>query len=1034
MFTSDVGKTKCIDMYVYDWDEPWAKSSQKTQRSVAKSDWDELKAECMIRGHCLDVKSERCGFVVKGFYIRVMFEALGNVKDQHHVLNEFNLATTKACSGNSRSSFKPFGTKILDRRLLYDLSTKPYRPFIAAYFKNSACASIFSNKIRNIDAGGDLTFIPHETWASPTLQFCARSVLPSNGWVRVDVGSAKRDKNGYFIINTLQIKACDDIPAVRLNPMLFSIDTEAYSSKIGMPNPNIAEDELFQISIVAARLDDSEKSKYVLTLGKTACTSAKDDEGDDFEIIECESESALLSKYAEFVQKFKPVIIIGHNIFTFDLDYMIKRSERFKGCTFLVQGIDGSAKVQDLRWSSKARGDQKFKFLKVSGTVYVDMLPIVESTYRFPNYKLSTISKTILKDDKLDFSVGNIFSAYQQRFTNPQLLTECAKYCLQDSNLVDKLFKRMLLWETLTEMSSTCKVPILSLYTEGQLQRAVAQFYNYCVSNKLVMCTNTVYHQQRQAGEHYCGASVIKPEPGLYTNVISHDFASLYPSIIVAYNLCFSTLVKDGDEYEEDKVHTFEWEDHVACEHDPAWKRIKELEIKIAACGSKVGIAKMRKEKTRLTSDMSSKRRNGKFLCEKRLFRFLKEPKGVMPTIVSSLLDVRKKTKVEMGTLKTRLKKEVDNVSDDEIFLLKGQIGVLDKRQLSQKICANSMYGAMGSMGKLSLLPAAMTVTFVGRSSIKKISEKMAEKGAKPVYGDTDSVYTAHTVDKTSSISVVDQLWERGETLGKEVTKLFPKPMKLEFEGVIFQKILLISKKCYIFQHCEKDGKIEKNLGSKGTIVTRRDNSPWIKRVYDRVVRAIFSGATFDETVDDLNSSLDSLYTRQVALEDFVITKSLSKSYGVNSETGFIEPNIETGHAGGYKLRKCLTEAENLRMTDQQKHDFYLNQLPLQVKVMDRVIKRGDAMLVEGSRIEYVQTVGFSGKEHPMHIEYFKRNSDVFKVDFDYYVRFLVPKVDEIISAVFKRDFVMRDMFNLRCTTRRKLLAQIKVLPRLSFD
>ena len=128
-----------------------------------------------------------------------------------------------------------------------------------------------------------------------------------------------------------------------------------------------------------------------------------------------------------------------------------------------------------------------------------------------------------------------------------------------------------------------------------------------------------------------------------------------------------------------------EWDDHIGCEHDTQKRTVKPKTI----------------------------------MCAHRRYRFLKKPKGVMPSLLEYLLNARKETRKEIKNIKESLK----NCNDDKKCEdMKTQITVLNKRQLAYKVSANSMYGAMGvRRGYLPFQPGAMCTTAQGRKSIEKI-------------------------------------------------------------------------------------------------------------------------------------------------------------------------------------------------------------------------------------------------------------------------------------------------------------------------
>mgnify|MGYP003776041067 CR=1 FL=1 len=152
-------------------------------------------------------------------------------------------------------------------------------------------------------------------------------------------------------------------------------------------------------------------------------------------------------------------------------------------------------------------------------------------------------------------------------------------------------------------------------------------------------------------------------------------------------------------------------------------------------------------------------------MCDKRYFRFLKEPKGVMPTVLQNLLDARAHTRKQIKVINKILdKKDIDEkeckmveelipdvlkiltekkkIATQRKDELKTLTEVLEKRQLAYKVSANSMYGAMGvTRGYLPFMPGAMATTAMGRKNIGIVAETIPKKfGGKLIYGDTDTL------------------------------------------------------------------------------------------------------------------------------------------------------------------------------------------------------------------------------------------------------------------------------------------------------
>jgi DNA polymerase elongation subunit (family B) len=421
---------------------------------------------------------------------------------------------------------------------------------------------------------------------------------------------------------------------------------------------------------------------------------------------------------------------------------------------YLVRSLGFSAKLKTRKTSWMWKNEKKYSLayeVRFSGYAIED-IPTILPNKKFQKRKqkkdplVTSISvKNIGKGDYIgwsldknkrfllgDFTVTHnctkdplthkgIFKCY--RMFTPDTLSIVAKYCVKDSELVVKLFEKLQIWIGLTEMSNTCNTPIFTLFTQGQQIKIFSQVYKKCMEDNIVIDKDSFIVNEN---DHFTGAYVFTPVPGLYDMVVSFDFSSLYPSTIIAYNIDYSTLVLD-EKIPDEKCNIFEWEDHFNCTC-PDTKVVKTKKIVI---------------------------------CKKNRFRFLKEPMGIIPTLLVSLIDARKKARKEMEKLSQKL----DELKGEEKEQTERMITVLDKRQLAYKVSSNSMYGGMGvKRGYLPFLPGAMCTTARGRQSIEKASKFLVENyGAKLIYGDSVSGDTPILIryeDQTVDILRIDNIGE----------------------------------------------------------------------------------------------------------------------------------------------------------------------------------------------------------------------------------------------------------------------------------
>jgi DNA polymerase elongation subunit (family B) len=951
---------------------------------------------------------------------------------------------------------KPLVKRLMYKKRLYyaHLDQKGRRkkfPYLFLSFSHQSDIRNLSYKIRrplNIIGIGNIKVKMHEQDASPILQFVSYRNVSTAGWI---------DFVGKRIGKDDQITRCDHefkvrwknvtpntIPTVAA-PLIMGFDIEVNSTNpSAMPKAEKPGDKVFQISCVLFRHGDDEKNmeKCLLTLGEPDPKTV----GEDIEIYMYETEHDLLIGYTEFIQEKNPNIIVGYNILNFDIPYMIDRA-KMNYCIFDFdqQGFNryGHANEKTIKWSSSAYGNQTFQFLDAEGRLYVDLLPLVKRDYKMDNYKLKTISTFFLGSTKDPLSVKGIFKCYRIGIKNKdgvysrqaqKAMGIVGKYCVQDSALVIRLFNKLQTWIGLCEMAKTCNVPIFYLYTQGQQIKVYSQLYKYCMYKNFVVEKDGYVPKDN---EHYVGATVFEPEAGVYDRVIPFDFASLYPTTIIAYNIDYSTLVTDPSVPDSD-CHVMEWEDHVGCEHDKSVRKTKPKHV----------------------------------MCDKRYFRFLKEPKGVMPTVLQNLLDARAHTRKQIKVINKILDKKdidekeckmVEELIPDVLKILtekkkiptqrkdelKTLTEVLEKRQLAYKVSANSMYGAMGvTRGYLPFMPGAMATTAMGRKNIGIVAETIPKKfGGKLIYGDTDSNYIVFPHLETAA-----ENWDHAIHVATEVTKMFPAPICLEFENEIYWRFFILTKKRYMYKKCMRDGVVDEKIGKKGVLLARRDNSIFIRNAYETLIMMVFNRKTREEILFYIIDIINKLCSHFYSYKDFIVTKSIG-SHGGGQVVPFInEKGQKKGKMGDYTVPLLSTEPKERERQFKLKNcnnakDYYTHCLPAVVQLAERMRQRGQRV-DPGTRLEYVisDQGGHKAKQY-VKVEdaiYFSQHSSVLKLDYMYYMKLMANPFDDVLNVLynvddgsknaFQKDFVLKQ-YKFRLNVRTKVLNELKdlIAPSVTF-
>ena len=757
----------------------------------------------VIRVYGLNAKNENVCVVISNFTPYVYIELPKNIDwDEgkiRPIVNKIEQALKER---------KPLVKQLMYKKHLYyaDLDEKGERklyPYLFCSFSHMEDIRQLGYIIRkpmNVAGVGTVQLKVHEANAGPILQLVSMRDIPTAGWCtfsgkRVTDPSEKSTDAEYEY--NVRWKDISRKPLETVGrPLLMGYDIEVNSSNPNaMPRAGKPEDKVFQISCVFARQGSPPDTweRYLLTLGES-----NDIEG--VEILMFETESDLLLGFVDLMKEKQPNIVIGYNIFTFDIPYTIDRAKLTNVIyDFDRQGMDkyGHAREKTIEWSSSAYKNQSFQFLDAEGRIFVDLLPLVKRDYKLSNYKLKTLAVHFLKDmtkDPLD--AQGIFKCYRIGMKGGEqgkkALAIVGKYCVKDSELVVRLFEVLKTWIALCQMSKVTNVPIFQLFTQGQQLKVFSQVYKKCTRENMVVEKDAYIAKE---DERYVGATVFPPIPGIYHKVVPFDFNSLYPTSIIAYNICYSTLVQDESKVDLKKCHVMEWEEHIGCIHDP--KVVRKLELDAILGEKDQELKELRKQRdlkanknrkeefqeliaehirsTKTLRDERSgilKSKPKVITCCKRRYVWVKSPMGVLPELLTHLLDARTKAKKEMKGV-DKLLKELPP-TDEKYEGLQMSYEVFDQIQNALKISANSVYGSMGvKRGYLAFMPGACATTYVGRTAIEKAAKSIQEDfGGKLVYGDTDSNYVSFPDKKTA-----EECWDHAVKVAEEVSKLFPRPI-----------------------------------------------------------------------------------------------------------------------------------------------------------------------------------------------------------------------------------------------------------------
>uniref|UniRef100_A0A4W3ICB1 DNA polymerase n=1 Tax=Callorhinchus milii TaxID=7868 RepID=A0A4W3ICB1_CALMI len=328
------------------------------------------------------------------------------------------------------------------------------------------------------------------------------------------------------------------IPPLRV----LSFDIECAGRKGIFPEPD--KDPVIQIANMVLRQGEKDPFiRNVFTL--KACANIVGSQ-----VMCFEQENELLKAWAEFIRMVDPDLITGYNIQNFDLPYLLNRAHALKVLTFPFLGrIPGiKSVIRDSSFQSRQMGRRENKVINIEGRVQFDLLQVLLRDYKLRSYTLNAVSFHFLQEQKEDVQ-HSIISDLQNG--NEQTRRRLAVYCLKDAYLPLRLLEKLMCVINYMEMARVTGVPLPYLLSRGQQIKVVSQLLRQVRASattrrRIVLAIDAMpYHVVET---DYCPWKTIRPS---YYDVpiATLDFSSLYPSIMMAHNLCYTTLLLSPDEF-----------------------------------------------------------------------------------------------------------------------------------------------------------------------------------------------------------------------------------------------------------------------------------------------------------------------------------------------------------------------------------------------------------------------------------------------------------------------------------------------------
>ena len=442
---------------------------------------------------------------------------------------------------------------------------------------------------------------------------------------------------------------------------------------------------------------------------------------DDVEYVLCDGEEHLLRCFLDYWITNFPDILTGWNVELYDIPYICGRLERLFGEKEMKQ-ISPWGIVYREDMEIKGRQQILYNIFGINVIDYMDLYKKFTYTNQ-ESYRLDHIAFVELGQKKVDHSE---FENFKQFYTNDW--QKFIDYNIVDVELVIRLEEKMKLLELAVALAYDAKVNMKDVYFQVRMWDTI--IYNFLKEKNIVVPPAKRSHKD----EKYEGAYVKEPKPGRYDWVVSFDLNSLYPHLIMQYNISPETLV--------DRRHPTATVARILGQKE-------EVNPKYALCA------------------------NGAM--------YRKDIHGFLPEIMQKIYDER----VQSKKLMLMAKQAYEKTPTKE---LEKSISKYNNIQMARKIQLNSAYGAIGNQYfRYFNIVNAEAITLSGQVSIRWIEHKMntylnkilkTEKQDYVIASDTDSIYL-------NLGPLVETVYKGRETTDQSIVSFLNKVCEMELEKYI---------------------------------------------------------------------------------------------------------------------------------------------------------------------------------------------------------------------------------------------------------
>ncbi|KAL9233295.1 hypothetical protein vseg_008315 [Gypsophila vaccaria] len=623
---------------------------------------------------------------------------------------------------------------------------------------------------------------------------------------------------------------------------LLSIEVQADSRGDLRPDPQ--HDAINVIALAVQNDDSASVGIHVLLRGEPTAFGRYVD--GYCKLIIHSSEMELVEQFIKTVCSIDPDIVIGWDVQSGSLGYLAERASYLgvslvnrisrtpsetkavkkdqdafvKGNTDAVSSdsLSADTALHDNTLIEDEWGRTHASGVHVNGRIVLNVWRLVRGEVKLNMYTLEAVVEAVLRR-----KVPHIHWKYLNKWFSSgpgQARFRCIEYVVERAKLNHEIINQLDMINRTSELARVFGIDFFSVLSRGSQYRVESMLIRLAHTQNYVLISPGAQQVASQPAME-CIPLVMEPESGFYSDpVIVLDFQSLYPSMIIAYNLCYSTCVGNIVPSKADTLG-------------------------VSSYSQDLRILKDQNFQTLITP-------NGVMYVPSEVRR------GVLPQLLKEILSTR-----------IMVKQAMKKLTASQNILHR----IFNARQLALKLIANVTYGytAAGFSGRMPCAELADSIVQCGRRTLEhaiSVVNTHDDWNARVIYGDTDSMFV---LLKGRSMK---EAFKIGSEIASTITAINPDPVTLKMEKV-YQSCFLLSKKRYVGYSFENLNQPQPIFDAKGIETVRRDTCTAVAKTMEKSLTMFFEHQDISQVRDFLQRQWSRILSGRISIQDFVFAKEV---------------------------------------------------------------------------------------------------------------------------------------------------------------